>query len=57
MNPFTYPCMPIVYDSNYTLKNQTSPYWKNPPILTMVDNFTGWKCGRNGAIGEVMGYV
>ena len=23
----------------------------------MFDNFTGWKCGRNGAIGELMGYV
>ena len=23
----------------------------------MVDNFTGWKCGRNGAIAETMGNV
>ena len=25
--------------------------------MTNVDNFTAWKCGINGAIGETMGYV
>jgi hypothetical protein len=49
--------MPSVYDSNYLSKNKTDPFWQNPPILTNVDNFTGWKCGRNGAIAERMGNV
>jgi hypothetical protein len=57
MTPFTYPCMATIYDSSYLSKNKTDPYWKNPPILTNFENFTGWKCGRNGAIAETMGNV
>ena len=57
MTPLTYPCMPLVYDSSYLKNNKTDPYWKNPPILTNVDNFSGWKCGSNGAIAERMGNV
>jgi hypothetical protein len=57
MTPMTYPCMPSFYDSNYSAKGYSDPYWQNPPILTNVDNFTGWKCGRNGAIAETMGNV
>jgi hypothetical protein len=57
MTPFTYPCMATIYDSSYLSKNKTDPYWENPPILTNFENFTGWKCGRNGAIAETMGNV
>jgi len=33
------------------------PYWKNPAIPAEFRDFTGWKCGRNAAIGERIGDV
>jgi hypothetical protein len=33
------------------------PYWKNPSVPAVFKNFTGWKCGRNAAIGERIGDV
>jgi len=37
--------------------NSEDPYWKNPPIETNFNNFTGWKNGRNGAIAQYLGSV
>ena len=32
--------------------NETDPYHANRPIAANFNNFTSFKCGRNGAIAE-----
>ena len=53
MNPRTYPCQGMSFDTN----NPEEPYWSNPPITAHMDNFVGWKNNRNGAIIETAGDV
>lgn len=53
MVPREFPCRPIVRDS----ANEADPYHANRPITANFNNFTGWKCGRNGAIAEKVGVV
>ena len=53
MIPRKYPCKPIEIDPN----RPDDPFWKNPPITANFDDFTAWKCGRNGAIAEKVGDV
>lgn len=36
---------------------QTDPYWANPKVTAVFENFVGWKTGRNGAITERTGAV
>ena len=57
MIPRTYPCSPIVYDSDYLAKNKTDGYWQNPLITANFLNLTSWKNNRNGAIAEKVGDV
>jgi hypothetical protein len=35
---------------SFDAKNLTDPYWKNPPIASVFQNFTSFKNRRNGAI-------
>jgi hypothetical protein len=53
MVPREFPCRPIVRD----FTNETDPYHANRPITANFNNFTAWKCGRNGAIAERVGVV
>ena len=53
MVPREFPCRPIVRD----FTNETDPYHANRPITANFNNFTAWKCGRNGAIAEKVGVV
>jgi len=53
MVPREKPCKPIVFDVNVP----EDPYWLNRPITANFDDFTGWKCKRNGAIAERVGDV
>ena len=53
MIPRKYPCKPIVYDP----ANETDPWWQNPPITTIFEDFVGWKNMRNGAIAKKVGDV
>jgi hypothetical protein len=53
MVPREKPCKPIVFDVNVP----DDPYWLNRPITANFDDFTGWKCKRNGAIAERVGDV
>jgi phage gpG-like protein len=65
MIPRKFPCKPIEKDWNVVLENakiedvskHNDPYWKNPAITALFRDFTGWKCGRNAAIGERIGDV
>ncbi len=36
---------------------QTDPYWKNPQVPSLFENFVAYKCLRNGAITERTGAV
>ena len=51
--PRTYPCLDFESDPN----NITDPYWKNPPVVSVFRNYTGYKNLRNGAIGFLVGWV
>ena len=53
MVPREFPCRPIVRDYS----NETDPYHANRPITANFNNFTSFKCGRNGAIAEKVGVV
>jgi hypothetical protein len=55
--PRTYPCLPSPYDADYLEKGETDPYWQNPKIPAIFDDFVGYKCGFNGAITERTGAV
>jgi hypothetical protein len=49
--PLTDPCGAIKDDS------LADPWSANPPVTATYENFTAYKCGRNGAIGEKLGDV
>jgi hypothetical protein len=51
--PRTFPCAGLSFD----IKNTTNPYWKNPPIPAVFQNFTSFKNRRNGAIALDIGQV
>ena len=53
LKPRENPCADIVYDPT----NTTDPYWKNPMITAVFENFTSWKNMENGAIALDMGSV
>jgi len=53
MVPREFPCRPIVRD----FTNEADPYHANRPITANFNNFTSYKCGRNGAIVEKVGVV
>ena len=53
MIPRKYPCQPIVYDPT----NETDPYWQNPPVTAIFEDFVSWKGLRNGAIAKKVGDV
>jgi hypothetical protein len=55
--PRTYPCKAAPYDANYEDKGETDPYWENPLVPAIFEDFTSWKTGRNGAITERTGNV
>jgi len=55
--PRTYPCLSSPYDADYLEKGETDPYWQNPKIPAIFDDFVGYKCGFNGAITERTGAV
>lgn len=55
--PRTYPCSKSPYDAHYLENNKTDPYWRNPKVPAVFENFIGWKTGRNGAITERTGAV
>lgn len=55
--PITSPCDDPVYDSNWVANGQTDPYWRNPSVTSVFENFVGYKCLRNGAITERTGAV
>ena len=46
LKPRTYPCMEIIEDAT----NPSDPYWQNPLIPAVFQNFTSYKNRRNGAI-------
>mmetsp|Transcript_8382 Transcript_8382/g.16636 ORF Transcript_8382/g.16636 Transcript_8382/m.16636 type:complete len:1637 (+) Transcript_8382:5150-10060(+) len=49
--PLTYPCQPIKDDS------LEDPWSANPPVTAIYEDFTAYKCHRDGAIGEKLGDV
>lgn len=51
--PRKYPCKPIMFDPT----NEDDPYWENPPITAIFEDYTGWKNSRNGAIAKKVGDV
>ncbi len=53
LKPRTFPCVDLIFDPN----NTTDPYWKNPPIAAVFQNFTSFKNRRNGAIALDIGQV
>jgi len=55
--PRTYPCKSSPYDPDFAEKGFDDPYWKNPKIPAIFEDFIGWKAGRNGAISERTGHV
>ena len=55
--PRTNPCKPSPYDEDFLSKGETDPYWQNPKIPAVFENFVVWKAGRNGAITERTGAV
>lgn len=55
--PVTNACDPSPYDSNYLAAGKTDPYWRNPKVPAIFENFIAWKCGHNGAITERTGHV
>jgi hypothetical protein len=55
--PRTYPCQSSPYDADYIENGYDDPYWKNPKVPAVFENFIGWKTGRNGAITERTGAV
>ena len=54
--PRKYPCQPVTFDHDAYLAGE-NPYHSNPVIPAYYENYTGWKCGRNGAIAEDLGAV
>lgn len=55
--PRTYPCSESPYDADYLSKGETDPYWQNPKIPAIFEDYVGWHCGFNGAITERTGNV
>ena len=55
-SPRTRPCDPITFDEG-EFEEDRNPYWSNPVIPAYYENFTAWKCGRNGVIAEDIGAV
>ena len=55
--PHQFPCNPSPYDPDYLSKGYDDPYWQNPKIPAIFEDFVGWKAGRNGAISERTGAV
>ena len=55
--PRTFPCKDSPYDEEYLEKGETDPYWQNPPITAVYEDFVAWKCGKDGAITERTGAV
>ena len=53
--PRTRPCDPITFDDS--VGDEGNPYWENPVIPAVYENFVAWKCGRNGVIAEDIGAV
>jgi len=49
----------VVYENSLEadITKHKDPYWENPAITAIFNDFTGWKCGRNAAIGERIGDV
>lgn len=57
MIPKTWPCKATVYDTDYAANGYDDPYWSNPKVPAIFEDFTAWKAGRNGAITERTGEV
>jgi hypothetical protein len=53
MDPRTYPCKELSYDSNVP----DNPYWSNPPLTANFDNFVAWKNKDVGASAQIVGDV
>jgi hypothetical protein len=55
--PKQYPCKATSYDPDYAANGYDDPYWSNPKVPAIFEDFTAWKAGRNGAISERTGEV
>lgn len=55
--PHEKPCSASPYDPDYEANGHTDPYWQNPKVPAIFEDFVGWKMGRNGAISERTGNV
>jgi hypothetical protein len=53
LKPRTYPCSDLIYDKT----NVADPYWQNPSVPAVFQNFTSFKNRRNGAIALDIGHV
>lgn len=40
--PRTYPCAASPYDEDYEANGKSEPYWENPPIPAIFEDFVGW---------------
>jgi hypothetical protein len=55
--PRTHPCKASPYDPDYAENGYDDPYWQNPKVPAIFEDFVGWKMGRNAAITERTGAV